>query len=201
MTQTTRLAPSFVTRILVVLGVLLAACSEARADQLAGLWQAQVANETVALELRADGTGTLDDEPGTWRATRDTITLSGEDGSFTGRITHDALVFELQGTRIEFRRAQRRAVPPITGCWRSYMKGSSSGSSTTIVTLAADGTYRWQSRTSYGGYGSSGLDEAGTWTIAGSSIRFVPNGGAAESYTYRRDGSALYLGGNRYLSC
>lgn len=189
----------FVT-IVCVIGALLA-CGDARADQLVGLWQARIANETIALELRADGTGTLDDEPGTWRATRDTITLSGEEGSFTGRITRDALVFDVQGARVEFHRAARPAVPPIAGCWRSYTKGSSSGGSTTTVTLAPDGTYRWKSRSSFGSYGSSGLDEVGTWTVVGAKLRLVPNGGAAEDYTFRREGSALYLNGNRFLSC
>ncbi len=90
----------------------------------------------------------------------------------------------------------------LSRCWEHYYfssGGTGSGSSTTILCFAADGTYSYRFHMSVMG-ATKRSHKRGTWTVFGKQIVTTPNDGSATTtYTVSWKGSILYLNGTKYL--
>jgi hypothetical protein len=165
-------------------------------DPLVGSWVCE--DDGTKVQIRDNGTLTINGEEYAYKVKGANITLVGDDGSavLPFALDGDTLTVEYEGREIVYTRAKGglkslggggAAAPPREGiipefvgtwCYMSSLTGSNSYMSSRCFTLYANGTYEFKSESSTsGGYGSTagqGYD-SGRWTATRNSITAVSN--------------------------
>ena len=165
-------------------------------NPLVGSWVCE--DDGLKVQIRDNGTLSINGEEYAYKVKGSTITLVGDDGSAVLPYTldGDTLTVEYEGREIIYTRAKGglkslggggAAAPPREGvipqfvgtwCYMSSLTGSNSYMSSRCFTLYADGTYEFKSESSSSGaYGSTagqGYD-SGRWTATRNSITAVSN--------------------------
>jgi hypothetical protein len=158
---------------------------------LVGRWQ----SDEATVEIRNDGTLTINSEEFEYRIKGSVITISDDEGSvdIPFQLSGDRLIVTVEGRRITYVRLKGRAEQQnATGrdgirrelvgkwCWISGVNLNSSNSRMTnrCFTLYENGTYDYYSETSSGGdYGSSASQESdsGRWSATSTTITAYSN--------------------------
>jgi len=165
-------------------------------DPLVGSWVCE--DDGTKVQIRDNGTLTINGEEYAYKVKGANITLVGDDGSavLPFALDGDTLTVEYEGREIVYTRAKGglkslggggAAAPPREGiipefvgtwCYMSSLTGSNSYMSSRCFTLYANGTYEFKSESSTsGGYGSTagqGYD-SGRWTATRNSITAISN--------------------------
>ena len=194
------------TRLLVALfvaSILIAAASaqdkEKPKNPLVGNWVAE--GEGTKVEIRANGTLTIDGEEYAYKMKNSVINVFNEEGamSFPYALSGDTLTVEFEGREIVYKRVKQgdkaldrssnKAGDPQLGgsvmqalvgkwCYLSSLTGSNSYMSSRCFVLNANGTYEYSAESSTSGaYGSTAGQsyDAGRWSATTTTLTAFSN--------------------------
>lgn len=168
-------------------------------NPLVGNWLCE--DDGTKVQIRDNGTLTINDTEYAYKVKGSNITVIGEDGAavMPFSLDGDALTVEFEGREIVYSRvkagskstaATPRAegiIPEFVGkwCYMSNLTGTNSYMSSRCFTLYANGTYEYSAESSSGGaYGSTAGQsyDSGRWTATRNSITAISNSQGKKVY-------------------
>lgn len=194
-----RASRTLLPQLLLLAGLLPAPSAAQSTDPLIGVWEFTLAGEAVmTMTLRADGTGSMEDDHFTWIAKGNSITFTLDsetmvyqyamkDGSLTlsGGDLDSPIILTRKGdpgarsdapTTSADRRGGSVAMELLgKWCYMANVHANDGGRmSNECITFHPDGTYEYYRETSSSGqYGSSASQESdtGTWSLEGEVLK------------------------------
>jgi hypothetical protein len=151
---------------------------------LVGTWK----NERTTLRITADGMMTINNVRYRYKATDDTLTITGSDGSvdMPYRLDGDELTVTVNGQDVLYRRVKKSSGSDEKGggsvaqelvgkwCYMSNVNSNDGGRmSNRCITLNEDGTYEYYAETSSSGDNGSAVSQesdSGTWSATEDSL-------------------------------
>ena len=190
---------SLLAAILAVLALSVFAPADANAQEkpknaLVGNWLCE--EDGTKVQIRENGTLTINDVEYSYKVKGSNITVVGDDGAavMPFSLDGDTLTVEFEGREIVYTRVKAgakgnaTAAAPATGgvipefvgkwCYMSNLTGSNSYMSSRCFTLYANGTYEYSAESSSSGaYGSTAGQsyDSGRWSATRNSITAISN--------------------------
>lgn len=178
------------------------AAAEKAKNSIHGRW----ISDEATIEIRADGTITINDQEYTYRAKNSVIIVMGNDGQmmFPYEMDGDTLTVDVEGREVVYKRIKagsadasnaavvvRNATAELTGkwCYLSSLTGTNSFMSSRCFVLNANGTYEYSAESSTsgaaGGTASQSYD-SGRWTANATSITAYSKTNGTVTYTLQK---------------
>ena len=163
-------------------------------NPLLGRWK----SDEAVIELRADGSITINDEQYTYKVKNSVITVTGDEGSlaFPYELDGDTLTVDAQGREVVYTRIKGKTnagqgvgtgagrsegvIAEFVGkwCYLSSLTGSNSYMSSRFFVLNQNGTYEYSAESlSSGSYGSTAGQsyDSGRWTATRTTLTAYSN--------------------------
>jgi len=192
--------------IILTVGYALAQKNQTRntnsqTNALVGRW----VSDEATVEIRSDGTLTINGEEFSYKVKNSVITVYGDDGTiqFPFELDGDTMTVSVEDREVVYTREKnknattkqnqtRGASPPeLVGkwCYMSNLTGSNSRMSNRCFTLYANGTYEYYSETSSSGSnGSSASQESdsGRWSATATSLTAYSKSNGTITYSLEK---------------